>query len=635
MNATVRHWTTPQTALADRYPMPRTRRLLFAALVTGVTAVGVSLMVRVLSGNGLQMLELVVLALFAITFLWIAQAFCSALIGATLYALRLDPLTLRPYQRVEPGLPVLRSRTAVVMPVHNEDVDRVVAGLEATCLDVQEAGLGASFDFFLLSDSTDDTIAARERRAMSRLRERLDGCLSQLFYRRRHDNQGRKAGNIAEFCERWGEYDHFVILDADSVMSARSLARLAAAMERNPRAGIIQTVPVPVRQRSVFGRGVQFAASLYSPLLATGQSFWQMDASNYWGHNAIIRLAPFREHCQLPVLPGAPPLGGEILSHDFVEAALMRRAGWHVLLMPDLGGSFEEVPGNILDFAKRDRRWSEGNLQHVRLLPMRGLHPISRLHFLLGAFAYGCSFLWLLMLLTSSADAIHRALGQPQYFSAGPALFPDWPISRAADMWSLLGIVVAMLFLPKVLGVILCLADPARRRAFGGGVRVVVSALLEMVLSVLIAPVLMCFHARFVAVILLGRRARWDAQDRDGRQLRWSEAWRSTALLSLAGVLWGLLVYFTTPIFFWALLPVLVGLVLSCALVAGTSHLGLGDALARWGIFRTPAESRPDRVLQQLEALSGHGAERRVRVPAQRAHVGIVNGDAGSMSGVL
>jgi membrane glycosyltransferase len=183
--------------------------------------------------------------------------------------------------------------------------------------------------------------------------------------------------------------------------------------------------------------------------------------------------------------------------------------------------------------------------------------------------------------------------------------------------------------------VILCLADPARRRAFGGGVRVVVSALLEMVLSVLIAPVLMCFHARFVAVILLGRRARWDAQDRDGRQLRWSEAWRSTALLSLAGVLWGLLVYFTTPIFFWALLPVLVGLVLSCALVAGTSHLGLGDALARWGIFRTPADSRPDRVLQQLEALSGHGAERRVRVPAQRAHVGIVNGDAGSMSGVL
>ena len=159
-----------------------------------------------------------------------------------------------------------------------------------------------------------------------------------------------------------------VVLDADSVMTGRTLVELVRTMEANPRVGLIQTVPIPARRDTLFGRLVQFAASLYSPMLATGQSFWHTDAANYWGHNAIVRIRPFVEHCTLPVLPGAPPLGGPLLSHDFVEAALMRRAGWGVYLLPSIGGSYEEVPANILDYAKRDRRWTQGSLQHLRLL---------------------------------------------------------------------------------------------------------------------------------------------------------------------------------------------------------------------------------------------------------------------------
>lgn len=581
---------------ALRFPLARTRRALYALLVATVTGVGVYLMLSVLGGNGLEPVEGLLLLLFAVTFLWIAQAFCSALLGALVVLLRLDPHTLR-RRPAAPRENPQWSRTAVVMPVHNEDVARVLARLEATHADLAERGLARRFDFHLLSDTTDPAIARDEERALAELRARGGGWLS---YRRRAGNAGRKAGNIAEFCHRSRDCDFMVVMDADSVMAAATLAALACAMERNPRAGIVQTVPIPVRQQTVFGRGVQFAASLYSPMLAAGQAFWQQDAGNYWGHNAIIRLAPFRAHCRLPVLSGRPPFGGEILSHDFVEAALMRRAGWQVIVRPDLGGSFEEVPGNLLDFAARDRRWSEGNLQHLRLVTARGLHPLSRLHFLLGAFAYGCSFLWLAMLLVGTVDALLRALSEPVYFARSHALFPDWPVTRSTEMWWLLAIVAVLLFLPKLLGVVAALADPARRRGFGGAPRLLLSATVETVLAVLIAPVLMCFHARFVASVILGRRASWEAPERDGRRVSWPEAWNKALLPTAGGVFWGAVTYAVTPTFFWSLLPVLVGLVSASALIVYTGHPRLGAWLERQGVFLCPTETAPDPVLERL-----------------------------------
>ncbi len=585
---------------AARFPAPRARRAGFVLATGLLTATGTWLMLEVLRTNGLQPLELAVLTLFTLTFGWVAAAFCSAMIGGVLHALRVDPLSLRRTSPVDDRLP-LWLRTAVVMPVYNEDVGRAVAGLEATYRDLEGTGWGRAFDFYLLSDSSDDAIAGGEREAVSRLAGRLATGAAGLFYRRRPENAGRKAGNIADFCRRWGTYDCLVVLDADSVMSGRTLCALVRAMQTNPRAGIIQTVPVPVRQRTLFGRGLQFAATLYSPMLAAGLAFWQLDSANYWGHNAIIRLAPFRMHCGLPKLPGQPPLGGEILSHDFVEAALMRRGGWEVLLLPRLGGSYEEVPGNILDYLKRDRRWSEGNLQHLRLLNARGLHPLGRLHFLLGAFAYGCSFLWLAMLLVGSVDAMSRALRVQQYFGSGPALFPQWPLVRVSEMWWLLGMVVVMLLLPKLFGTLACTLDAERRRAFGGAIPLLISAAAEMVLAVVIAPILMCFHAYFVTMILLGERVRWEPQSRDGRALSWRTSLKSSAVICAGGLLWGVLTHLVTPLFFWALSPVLLGLVLAGPILALTSRTGVGDAVSRLGLFRTPACTRPERVLRILE----------------------------------
>src|SRR5690606_31735923 len=427
---------------------------------------GALLMLDILRANSLTVLEGVILLLFLVTFGWIVVSFWSAVAGFLLQWLRRDPLTLA-RQAPVPAAPI-RTRTALVMPVYNEDTRRVVAGFEATLCDLAAAGEAHHFDFFLLSDSTDEQVARTERAAWQALCERLPAALrARVFYRRRTRNTGRKVGNLKDFCERWGgEYEHMIVLDADSVMRAGCLLDMVRLMQANPRCGLIQTVPIPVRSTTFFGRFVQFAAALYSPMLATGMSFWQMDAANYWGHNAIIRTRAFITCCGLPPLPGKPPLGGDILSHDFVEAAMLRRAGWQVLLRADLGGSYEEVPSNMIDYAKRDRRWVQGNIQHLGLLGAAGLHPVSRLHFLFGAVAYIASLLWLLMLVLSTVDAVFRALHSEIYFANAYQLFPDWPIVRIGLIVSLVVITVVLLLLPKVLGVLIALRD--RRRAFGG-----------------------------------------------------------------------------------------------------------------------------------------------------------------------
>jgi membrane glycosyltransferase len=586
-----------------RLPAMRLRRWVFFVLVLASTGFGVNLMLDILSAGGMTLLESSILVLFAVTFAWIAISFWTAVAGFILQLASRDPLTLgRSFRRGDPTAP-LTSRTAVVMPVYNEDVARVIAGLESTWRDLQATGQGAAFDFYLLSDSSDPTIAAAEETAWRALQQQLVGG-SRLYYRRRRRNEGRKAGNIAEFCHRWGAYyECMVTLDADSIMTGDAIVRMAAAMEANPSAGMIQTVPIPVRQETMFGRFVQFGANLYSPMLATGLSFWQGDAANYWGHNAIIRVQAFTEHCGLPELPGRPPLGGEILSHDFVEAALIRRGGWAVYLLPELKGSFEEMPANVLDFAKRDRRWTEGNLQHVRLLNAHGLHPLNRLHFLLGAFAYACSFFWLLMLGLGTVDALGRALTVHEFFHSGYQLFPDWPVAKVEEILLLLGVVIGMLVLPKVFGVLLCLVRAPRRRAFGGAIRVIASAIFELFFSVLLAPVMMSFHAWFVATILSGHNITWGPQARNGRRLSWREVLRNTWILTACGLAWGLATWWLSPIFFWALTPVLVGLILAGPLVAWSSRDWIGGLLRRCGIFLTPQETGAPPVLDDVELL--------------------------------
>jgi membrane glycosyltransferase len=389
------------------------RRFLLLALVIATAMLGGGLMWTVMGTGGVSPMEAVFLVLFILVFLSIALSFWSGVLGFVLGLLRLHPLTLRRRGPASGPVPALRERTAILIPVYNEDPEEVFGRLERTWRSLAATGQAEAFHFFVLSDTRDEAVAQAERQAFALAERRLEAT-GRLFYRRRDDNRGKKAGNIAEWVGSRGPgYAHMVILDADSTMDGDALVRLAALMEASPRTGIIQTLIVPTGRETLFARALQFATRLTGAVLAMGTSFWHLGESNYYGHNAILRVAAFAEHCRLPVLSGKPPLGGEILSHDFVEAAFIRRGGYFVWLLPELHGSYEELPTNLLDYALRDRRWMQGNLQHARLLGAAGLHWMSRLHMAMGIFAYLASPIWLGLLLLSGAMVIeHKIVGE-------------------------------------------------------------------------------------------------------------------------------------------------------------------------------------------------------------------------------
>ncbi len=623
-------WTMTQNqrlpARTLRTPNLRVRRWLFAALVVGTTGVGTAMMLGIIAGSGITALEITILCLFVPTFSWISVAFWNALLGFLLLVLRRDPLSLGP-RRDAGGLddPLceapLASRTALVMPAFHEETDRLVRGLESVVRSVEATGEGHAFGVHLLSDSTLPAAAQAEREAWSRLCARVSHP-ARLHYRRRVANVGRKAGNIADFCKKWGShYDYIVVLDADSVMSGSTLVELVRTMDANPKAGFIQTVPIPASQVTLLGRFIQFAGALYSPMLSAGQSFWQGETANYFGHNAILRMRPFIDHCRLPVLPGRPPLGGEILSHDFVEAALLRRAGWYGFTV-HLGGSYEEVPGDFIGYAKRDRRWAQGSLQHLRLLTQSGLKAVNRIHFALGAMGYISSVLWLLLLFAGSAYVlIPAASGSPLQ---GPVA--DWLTgfgsSTRGSIFPLLALTALVLFTPKVLGVALGLMQS--RRGYGGAVRLVGSALLETLFSVLVAPLMMMVHTRAVVGILAGRNVEWGTQARGARGIPWSSALRSTASITALGVLWAGTTLMISPSFLVWLAPIFAGLLLSAPIVRVTARRDWGAAFRRWGVLTVPSESSCPPELANLQDEIGVSArpigEVRVQSDARDEH---------------
>lgn len=568
-------------------PYVRWRRGAFGSLVAATTVVGAWSMVGIASHGGLTALEIGILLLFTATFGWISIAFWNAAVGFVLSVLRRDPLTLgpRPLDGTADGH--IASRVALVMPIHNENPTRVMGGIAAMVRSLESTGRGDRFDVHVLSDTTDEAIARSEDGAWRALTPLLEGQVG-LHFRRRAANVGRKAGNIAEFCSRCrGRYDAMIVLDADSVMTGAAMIALVRTLEAHPSVGLIQTVPIPVGRDALFGRVVQFGASLYSRMLATGQSFWQADAANYWGHNAIVRGAAFDDYCRLPVLPGRPPLGGAVLSHDFVEAALLRRAGWDTILLADLDGSFEEVPDNIVDYARRDRRWCQGSLQHLRLLGARGFHPLSRVHFTLGAMSYVGSVLWLGTLLASTAYVLVPGL------SANPIV---GGVVAVRDVVPLLAMTAALLFVPKVLGMLLAWRRGAA--PYGGRARLVASAILEALFAVVLAPVMAMYHARFVGSVLIGRDIAWRAHPREGRLVAWTEACRSAAGITIVGLAWAGLTLYLSPTFFLWLSPIFVGLTLSAPLVRWSSSGALGRWARGWGLFLVPSETAPPPELQ-------------------------------------
>ena len=575
------------------------RRLLVMGTAAGLTAWAAWEMYLVLSVGALTALEAVVLALFVVLFAWIAFSFTSALGGAMAMIGGSRPLGIDP----DAPLPTVSGRTALLMPTYNEDPARVMAGLQATYESLAQTGLAGQFDVFILSDTTDADVWVAEEAGVMALRARTGA--SRIFYRRRPKNIDRKAGNIGEWVTRFGAaYESMIVLDADSVMTGDAIVRLAAAMEAHPSVGLIQTLPIIVGGRTLFARVQQFAGRLYGPLLAHGLAWWHGADSNYWGHNAIIRTRAFAEQAGLPHLKGPAPFGGHILSHDFVEAALIRRGGWGVHMVPNLEGSYEEGPPSLTDLAIRDRRWCQGNLQHAAVLPARGLALASRIHLLTGIGSYITSPLWLIMLLVGLAISVQARFIPPDYFPSGASLFPSWPAQDPIRAAWVFGGTMAVLLLPKLIAFTLLLFSPSRRRGFGGGFATGAGLLTETLISGLAAPVLMVVQSGGVIGILTGRDAGWQPQRRDDGSVPLSDTLRRYAVQMVLGAVLAITAWLiAVPLFYW-MLPVILGLVLAVPIAATTARRDVGAAFARLGLLRTPEERDPPAVLARARALA-------------------------------
>lgn len=577
------------------------RRFLLAVAVLGQTFVAVWLMLRVLPYHGGTWVEIGLTALFSVLYAWIAVGFWTAMYGFVLRLMGGDRRSLARKHDEQALASTPLVRTAVVMPIYHEPVQRTLRGLRAIYRDLERAGQIEHFEFYILSDSRDPDVWLEEQAAWQSLCTEL-GANGRLFYRRRTVNLNYKSGNVADFLRRWGRRCRYtIVLDADSLMGGDTLIRMIRLMEREPRVGILQTNPGVVRGRSLFARIQQFANRMYSPLFATGLAAIQMGDAAFWGHNAILRTEAFMTHCGLRKLPGAGLFRGPILSHDFVEAAFMGRAGYEVWLEPSLNASYEESPPSLADELSRDRRWSKGNLQHLWLmLTTPGLRFAHRMAFFNGVMGYLSSPLWLLFLVLTTVEAAQLALMPIDYFPENqPGMFPLWPEWRPGLALTLALTTVTMLFAPKVVAWFDALIH-RRARLFGGPFRTLVSVTVETVVSVLLAPIKMLSHSAYVVGALLNLSLSWAGQNRT-EETQWREAFVTQAPGMVIGLAWTAFAWYLDPLFFLWSLPVAIPLILAAPTSVWLSRVRLGQGLRRMGILCTPEEMQHSDLLQDTD----------------------------------
>src|SRR3984957_17515066 len=557
------------------------RRWGVALVTLGISLLGLWLMIDIVGARGWTPLEVLEVGLFGILFANLAFGFTQAFLGFLVLAEGHEPLKIT--NTLNETTPL--ASTAVVMPVYNEDAETVFGNVQALYQSLQQRHELDSYDFYVLSDSTDPAKAVEEELAWSDICRQTNG-FGKIHYRRRKLPVNRKSGNIADFCRRWGHrHRYMVVLDADSLMTGAAVSSLVRLMETNPRAGIIQTMPRLAKTETLFGRIQQFASRVYSPIFAAGLNFWQQGAGNYWGHNAIIRVSPFLASCALPGLPGKEPLGGRILSHDFVEAALMRDAGWEVWFAYDLEGSYEGLPPNLTEYIKRDRRWAQGNLQHVWFLLADRVQPISRLHLIQGILAYSSAPILVLFICLAGMQA---AL---DHFRGHASSIP-LPSAIVLALLTLL-----LLFGPKLLSVFHLFAQPDLLRRFGGAKRGIAGVIMETLFSVLTAPLLVWFHTRFVLRNLAGQKVVWNTQTRaNASGPRWIETLHEYWPVPVAGVAFGILAWWISPMYLLWVTPLLLGLWLAIPIAQISGRSGV---LTR--MFQTPEEIDPPRELSKAE----------------------------------
>jgi membrane glycosyltransferase len=530
----------------------------------------------ILGYDGWSIVDGVMFACFLVGTPWTVLGFWNAVIGLWLLKFAKDPLAqTAPYlSAVEANTPVT-IRTAVFMTVRSEDPERALKRFDVIRESTLATGQGAAFGWFVLSDTPDGTPAAEAEEAAFNAWKASRGNPDSIIYRRRTENTGYKAGNVRDFCERWGgEYELMLPLDADSLMSGDAIVKLVRVMQACPKIGILQSLVVGMPSNSVFARIFQFGMRHGMRAYTMGQAWWVGDCGPFWGHNAVVRIKPFVEECELPVLPGGPPLGGHILSHDQVEATFMRRAGYECRVLPVEMGSWEENPPTILEFARRDTRWCQGNMQYWGLLKTPGLLPMSRFQL---AWA-------ILMFLGTPAWTLLIALAAIQPFLVDQNTFPT------GSLVALYIVYLLMYLSPKIAGFIDILASSEESRRYGGRLKFILGAVVELTFSFLLGAVTTFRTTIFMIGLIFGKTVSWNGQARDAHGIPLQTALQGMWPQLVFGLIVMIVAYVGSPLLFaWGLIMTL-GYVTGVPFGMFTADPELGKAMARSRICGIPEE---------------------------------------------
>lgn len=575
----------PTANLARAEALPRRllwRRILVAGLNIG-TVVGLAAwMAALFASGGIAPLEVAMWLAFLVTLPWLAIGFWNAVIGTLVTARSsrpTDPLALDD----APDSPI-RTRTALLMTLRNENAAEAIRRVRLMFEDIAATGEARHFDVHVLSDTDDPAIAADEEAEVERWRRHSDWP-GHIHYRRRTENTGYKAGNIADFCDaNAGRYDFFLTLDADSFVAGAVILRLVRTMQAEPKLGILQTLAVGTPSTSAFTRAFQFGMRHGMRAHTAGAVWWSGDCGPYWGHNALIRMAPFHAHCHLPVLPGDGPLGGHIMSHDQVEAVLMRKAGYHVRVVATESESFEENPPTLPDFVRRELRWCQGNFQYLSLLSMPGLLPLSRVQLALAILMFLGAPAWMAFIVFGTIGAATYGGGLPM----------GWGLA-------LVSVMLFLCFAPKLMGLMSVLASGRQARRYGGRARVAAGGLFEFVTGLLTAPVVAFATAVFAFGLLWGKRIDWRAQPRAARSVTWREAITGFLPQTVFGLVVLVVLALSAPVILPLAAPVIAGLVLAAPFAVWSANPALGRIVTQAGICAIPEELATPPSLSRLQ----------------------------------
>lgn len=542
---------------------------------------------QVLGAGGWTVVDVIMFVCFAFGTPWTVVGFWNSVIGLWLLHFHKDAMgAVAPYAGAGDVATPITIKTAVFMTLRNEDPARAIRRLRIVKESIDATGEGAAFSYFVLSDTNRPEVAAAEEAAIAAWKAQ-DPDAARITYRRREENKGYKAGNVRDFCERWGkDYELMLPLDADSVMSGPAIVRLVRMMQAHPRIGILQSLVVGMPSSSAFARIFQFGMRHGMRSYTMGQAWWVGDCGPFWGHNAVVRIKPFVEDCDLPLLPGKPPLGGHVLSHDQVEATLMRRSGYEVRVLPVENGSWEENPPTMLDFAQRDVRWCQGNMQYIKLLDLPGLYAMSRFQLLWAILMFIGIPAWTLMIALLPIAAWE---GQS---------IADYPVGMAIFLYVLFFV---MYLSPKIAGLIDAVLTKGGVDRYGGPVRFAVSAVLELVFSFLQGAISTIRTSIFMIGLAFGKSVVWGGQSRDAYGISWATAVRTLWPQTLFGVVVCGLLLLINPAVFWWSLPLTAGYLVAIPFAVLTASPALGRWFKRMGLAGIPEDFDPPPEIRAVQ----------------------------------